>query len=291
MDSRTQDNRVNVWYITGCTSGVAQALIEKIFANPNSKVAGTSRDIKKIEKLSFANNPNFLGLEIDIKNEQNIKDSVEKTIKHFGDLTHVVNCAGYAVVGAIEEGTEQDYQDLFESLVFYPLRVIRSVLPHMRSKKFGYIFNVGSIAGINAHPRYGAYASAKSALNSISQGLGSDVKPFNIKVTCLVLGHFMTNFQNHVVSENALVSNMIPEYDTQNFWSKMITPFMKILTQGDIKKLADLVVNHYATQQELPYNLFIGPKETFIGVDRKIKDLQDQVTSQREFNSNVVLEK
>ncbi|EGC33251.1 hypothetical protein DICPUDRAFT_88868 [Dictyostelium purpureum] len=284
-------NKINVWYITGCTNGVGLSLVEKILENPNNRVTGTSRDIKKIESLSVYKNPNFLGVQVEIGNEESIKESVEKTIKKFGDLTHVVNNAGYAVVGAIEEGLEKDYQDLFECLYFYPLRVIRSVLPHMRSKKNGYIFNIGSIAGVSGHPRYGAYAGAKSAMMATTQSLASDVKPFNIKVSYLILGHFMTNFQKHVMSDEALVSGLIADYDTKSFWNKMVTPYMKILTQGDIKKLANLIVNHYANQPELPYNLIIGPKETFIGVDRKISDLQAQVASQREFNSDVILVK
>ncbi|EGC31019.1 hypothetical protein DICPUDRAFT_92875 [Dictyostelium purpureum] len=281
---------INVWYITGCTSGVGLGLVEKLLKNPKNRVTGTSRDLKKIESLAISSNPNFLGIQVDILNEENVKESVERTIKHFGDLTHVVNNAGYGIVGAVEEGSAKEYQDLFETLYFYPLRVIRSVLPHMRSKKNGYIFNISSVAGFNAHGFFGAYSGAKFAMVGTSQSLADDVKPFNIKVACVILGYFKTNFQTNMVTDAGFVKNLIPEYNTKQIWNQFITPMLEKLVPGDVNKFADLIVDHYAVQPQLPYNLFIGPKDgAFDPSYLKIKELEQQLDSQVELNSNVVL--
>ncbi|EGC40547.1 hypothetical protein DICPUDRAFT_73900 [Dictyostelium purpureum] len=277
------ESNINVWYITGCTSGFGLSLVEELLKNPLNRVTGTSRDIKKIEQLSdtITKNSNFLGIQVDILSEDNIKESIEKTIKLFGNLTHIVNNAGSSNIGSLEESSENDFKTYFEVLYFYPVRVIRAALPWMRQQKQGYIFNVSSALAYNSLPRYGIYSGAKSALASTTQSLALDVKPFNIKVSTIVLGYFKTNFTNQHVE------NQIEEYDTKNFWNTYMGPLFATMVPGDVKKLSTILVDHYAKQNDLPNNLYFGTNDTFSFLDARFKELGAQLLSQKDLNSQV----
>ncbi|KAK5574839.1 hypothetical protein RB653_010093 [Dictyostelium firmibasis] len=273
------------WYVTGCTSGTGLALTKKLLSLGH-KVTGTSRNLKKLEELPFFKDESFLGVQVDLVNRKSVKDSIDKAIKHFGTLTHVINNAGYGLIGAIEEVTEEENRELMDALYFGPINVIVSVLPHFREKKNGYIFNVSSIGGIKAYPGFGNYSAAKFALAGMSEALAADVKPFGIKVTCIILGYIVTGFQNG----NQACKHLIPEYKTLEVGVPQMRIYENTLVKGDVNKVADVIIEN-SIKPELPYNLFIGPIDTFTMAEAKVNELKQQIESQKERNSKVVLEK
>ncbi|KAK5584424.1 hypothetical protein RB653_006035 [Dictyostelium firmibasis] len=278
-------NSTQIWYITGCTSGTGLALTEKLLSLGH-KVAGTTRDLSKLQKLPIYSNDSFLGLQVDIVNSKSVKESIEKTIQHFGDLTHVINNAGYGIVGAVEEVSEEEDRKLMDALYFGPLNVIRSVLPHFRSKKDGYIFNVSSVAGIKGYPRFGNYTGAKFALVGLTESLAQDVAPFNIKVSCIVLGYISTGFQ----SANDYCKDLIPDYQSREVFGAIMKYIETTVTPGDAYLVADIIIEN-SLKSEIPHNLFIGPADTFTMAENKVKDITQQIDSQKERNSKVCLEK
>ncbi|KAM9958882.1 hypothetical protein ACTFIW_012472 [Dictyostelium discoideum] len=274
-----------VWYITGCTSGTGLSLVKKLLSLGHS-VAGTTRDINKLKQLSIFNDKSFLGLQVDIVSSKSVRESIEKTIEHFGELTHVINNAGYGIVGSVEEVSEEEDKKLMDALYFGPLNVIRSVLPYFRSRNNGYIFNVSSIAGIKGYPRFGNYSGAKFALVGLTESLAQDVLPFNIKVSCIVLGYIATGFQ----SANDYCKNLIPEYQSRQIFGSIMKHIEETVTAGDPDKVADVIIEN-STKSELPYNLFIGPLSTFEMAESKVNEITQQIQSQRERNSNILIEK
>ncbi|KAN0000696.1 hypothetical protein ACTFIZ_001124 [Dictyostelium cf. discoideum] len=287
LNSNTEINIENtqIWYITGCTSGTGLSLAKKLLSLGH-KVTGTSRDINKLKELSIFNDKSFLGLQVDITNRKSVQESIENTIKTFGDITHVINNAGYGLVGTIEEVSEEEDRKLMDALYFGPLNVIRSVLPHFRSKRDGYIFNISSIAGLTGLPNLGNYSGAKFALAGMTESLSHDLKPFNIKVSCIILGYIVTGFQ----SSNQFCKNFIKDYNTYENVTNQMKQYETLLIPGDANKVADVIFEN-SVKLELPYNLFIGPIDTFTMGQIKVDQLQQQLFSQKERNSNVVLEK
>jgi NAD(P)-dependent dehydrogenase (short-subunit alcohol dehydrogenase family) len=81
-----------------------------------------------------------------------------------------------------------------ETNFFGPLRLIQSVLPHMRAQSSGTIINVSSVAGFDGLPTCGLYAGSKFALEGLSESLSREVAPFNIRVLIVEPGGFRTNF-------------------------------------------------------------------------------------------------
>ncbi|EAL65293.1 short-chain dehydrogenase/reductase family protein [Dictyostelium discoideum AX4] len=287
LNSNTEINTENtqIWYITGCTSGTGLSLAKKLLSLGH-KVTGTSRNINKLKELSIFNDKSFLGLQVDITDRKSVQESIEKTIEHFGDITHVINNAGFGLVGSVEEVSEEEDKKLMDALYFGPLNVIRSVLPYFRSKNNGYIFNVSSIAGIKGYPRFGNYSGAKFALVGLTESLAQDVLPFNIKVSCIILGYIATGFQ----SANDYCKNLIPEYKSREIFGSIMKYTEATVTPGDPDKVADVIVEN-STKSELPYNIFIGPLSTFEIAEAKVNEITKQIESQKERNSNILLEK
>jgi len=279
----TTNNKSKVWFITGATSGTGLALAEALI-NKGDKVVGTSRDFNKWSNISISKHRNFLPIQLDMLNEQQVNEAIENTIKHFGDLNVLVNNAGCGLVGAVEETSDKEARYLMDSLYFGPLNLIRAVLPHFRTNKSGYIINVSSIVGIKGHPRFGIYSASKFALTGLSEALYEDVKPLGIRVSCVIIGNFKTGFKE----SNQIVENPIQVYDTKKFWNNVLESTKSSFVPGDVKKFANIIIE--AEQLENPpYNIVIG-EVSFHITQKKINDLQSQVDSQIVRNSDVKLD-
>ncbi|KAK5584423.1 hypothetical protein RB653_006034 [Dictyostelium firmibasis] len=276
-------NFKKIWYITGVSTGVGLCLCQELLKN-GDKVVGTSRGT--IFSPTISNHPNFLGIQVDITNSQSVQNSIYKTIEHFGGLTHVINNAGYGKIGTIEEVSDEESRKLMDVLYFGPLNILRSVLPIFRNQKNGYIFNVCSIAGFKPPSRLGNYSSCKAALSAVTEALAIDVKPFNIKVSSIVLGFIVTDF--HV--NNSFSQNQLPEYESSKYWTDLCAEVSNNLLPGDPRKVALKIIEN-GDKVTLPFNIFIGPIDTFTMADSKISELNQQIESQRNVYSNVVLEK
>ncbi|KAN0047395.1 hypothetical protein ACTA71_001777 [Dictyostelium dimigraforme] len=211
-----------VWYITGVTGGVGHALASRLLEIGGNKVAGTSRNKEKLNSLDLISNKDFLGLQVNLTDENNVKISIEETIKKFGKIDVIINNAGQSIFGSVEEITDKEQRLLMDVLYFGPCNVIRSVLPHFRNRKSGLIFNISSMFGgdsSNNVPFFSGYCAGKSAIYSMTECLLEEVKPFNIKVCCVILGQIKTNFSN------PLTINQIKDYNLKEKANDMAKQF------------------------------------------------------------------
>ena len=111
-----------------------------------------------------------------------------------GRIDLLVNNAGYAQAGAIEETSLSEVQAQFDTNVFGVLRVINVALPIMRRQHSAHIINVSSLLGHIALSYLGVYASSKFALEGLSEALRSELRPFNIDVSLVEPAFVKTNF-------------------------------------------------------------------------------------------------
>ncbi|KAF2068457.1 hypothetical protein CYY_010218 [Polysphondylium violaceum] len=286
MDKQEQQQKLQnqVWFLTGCTSGTGLALVEELLSL-GVKVAGTSRNLKKLKELSISRNCNFLGLQVDLVDEKSVQNSIDKTIKHFGSITHVVNNAGFGIFGSVEEVSDEESRKLFDVLYFGVVNVVRAILPYYRSRKEGYIFNVSSASGFRGVRSFGHYNAAKFAVTGMTEALSLDVKEFNIKVSNIILGFFRTGFEDKLEQ----CKNPIAEYQTMEIYLPKRNLLFKTIQLGDPYKYAQVLIEH-SFLLELPCNLFIGPPASFEICEKKVKQLDQQIQSQKERNSNVTIE-
>jgi short-subunit dehydrogenase len=104
----------------------------------------------------------------------------------------VVNNAGIAFAGAVEDTSIAEAREQFEVNFFGVLRVCRAALTVMRQQRAGYIVNIGSIGGLVAIPFQGLYSASKFALEGFSEALRLEVRQFGIHVVLIEPGDHRT---------------------------------------------------------------------------------------------------
>jgi NAD(P)-dependent dehydrogenase (short-subunit alcohol dehydrogenase family) len=182
-----------VWFITGASRGFGRVWAEAALKR-GDKVAATARTLDGVAELKKAHGEAVLPLALDVTAAEQVRSAVAQAHAHFGKLDIVLNNAGYALVGAIEEASEVEVRAEFDTNVFGALRVIQAALPLLRQQGFGHIISVSSVAGIVASPITGFYNASKAALEALHEALAQEVRAFGIKVTLLEPGAYATEF-------------------------------------------------------------------------------------------------
>ena len=107
----------------------------------------------------------------------------------------LVNNAGIAFLGAIEEQNQDDYRALFEVNFFGAVALLRLVLPGMRRRKRGTIVNMSSMDGMASLPANGYYSSSKFALEGLTEALWQEIEPLGLRAFLVEPGSFRTGIE------------------------------------------------------------------------------------------------
>jgi len=183
--------------ITGCSSGIGRATA-LAFLEEDWTVYATARDEGDLEALADAGCETA---ELDVTDDDAVERVVDRVVEERGGIDCLVNNAGYAQMGPIEDVPVEDVHGQFDVNVYGPHRLTRAVLPHMREAEDGTIINVSSTAGRLSFPGGGVYSGSKFALEAMSDALRGEVQPFGIDVVLVEPGPVVTNFQDRVEDE------------------------------------------------------------------------------------------
>jgi NAD(P)-dependent dehydrogenase (short-subunit alcohol dehydrogenase family) len=202
-----------VWFITGSSRGLGREFVEAALAR-GDKVAATARSTASLDDLVTKYGDAVLPLALDVTDKAAVFASVNRAKEHFGRLDVIVNNAGYAQVGAVEELSEQQLRDQMETNFFGAFWVVQAALPHLRAQGSGHIFQLSSIAGVVAMPLGSAYHASKWALEGFNEALAGEVAGFGIKVTIIEPGGYATRGgKNPDPLNNGFLAEPIPAYD------------------------------------------------------------------------------
>ncbi|KAF4120747.1 Short-chain dehydrogenase [Geosmithia morbida] len=184
-----------VWFITGASNGLGLSMAlqalqagHKVIAamrNPE-RSAAASRTIEEAGGSVF---------QLDTTESQEaIVSKMERAEAVYGQIDVLVNNAGYSVLGACEDFSEEEITTLFRTNVFGPMFITQGVLPGMRARRTGTIVNLSSVAGQDGSPACGLYSASKFGLEGYSESLSREVGEFGISVLIVEPGAFRTNF-------------------------------------------------------------------------------------------------
>ncbi|HEX6351791.1 SDR family NAD(P)-dependent oxidoreductase [Actinophytocola sp.] len=202
-----------VWFVTGSSRGLGRCFIEAALSR-GDRVAATARNIDGFDELVAAYGDAVLPLEMDVTDKAAVFESVKRAHGHFGRLDVIVNNAGYAQIGAIEELSEQELRDQLETNVFGAVWVIQAALPHLREQGAGHIIQLSSAAGLIAMPLGGAYHISKWGVEALNESLANEVAGFGVKVTVIEPGGFATrDGKNPNPLDNGHMAKTDPVYD------------------------------------------------------------------------------
>ena len=173
--------------VTGASSGFGQATAS-LLTTQGFLVFGTSR--------APAHNiaGGFELLPLDVCSETSVEACVQTILGRTGHIDLLVNNAGFAQGGALEEISLEDAQAQFDTNVFGVLRMLKAVLPTMRKQGSGQIITVSSLLGVVAMPYLSLYSSSKFAVEGMIEGLYDELRPFHIKVSLVEPTFFRTKF-------------------------------------------------------------------------------------------------
>jgi len=182
-----------VWFITGASRGFGRIWAEGALSR-GDKVVATARSLESLSDLAKKYGDAVLPLALDVTKREQVEAVIPKAHAHFGRLDVVINNAGYALLGAVEEAAEADVRAEFETNFFGALAVIQTVLPLLRKQGGGHILGVSSVAGVSAGPVMSFYSASKWAFEALHEGLSKEVAGFGIKVTLIEPGVYATDF-------------------------------------------------------------------------------------------------
>lgn len=182
--------------ISGASKGFGRAWTEA-FLEKGYQVAATARNIDSLADLKAQYGDAVLPLKLDVNNRADSFAVVEKVHQHFGKIDILINNAGYALNGAVEEASEEEARAQFETNFFGTLWLTQAVLPIMRKQQSGHIIQVSSILGIAALPVLGLYNASKFAVEGLTETLASEVKQFGINVTLVEPNGYATDIWGH----------------------------------------------------------------------------------------------
>jgi NAD(P)-dependent dehydrogenase (short-subunit alcohol dehydrogenase family) len=147
------------------------------------RVAATARDLASVQDLADDHGDAVLPVRLDVTDKAQVARAVQQAVERFGRLDVVVNNAGFGVLGAVEELSEQQAREQLETNYFGALWVVQAVLPQLRKQGSGRIVQVSSTFGVAAFPLFGGHHAAKWALEGMSESLAQEVAALGIKVT------------------------------------------------------------------------------------------------------------
>ncbi|MCP2337413.1 SDR family NAD(P)-dependent oxidoreductase [Actinomadura rupiterrae] len=180
-----------VWFVTGSSRGLGRHFVEAALSR-GDKVAASARNTGSLDDLVATYGGAVLPLSMDVTDRAAVFAAVTRAKEHFGRLDVIVNNAGYAQIGAVEELTEQELRDQMETNLFGAVWVVQAALPHLREQGSGHIVQLSSAAGLIAMPLGGAYHASKWALEGLNEALAREVAGFGVKVTIVEPGGFAT---------------------------------------------------------------------------------------------------
>ena len=235
--------------VTGTSSGFGQATAALLTAQ-GFQVFGTSR--APLDRPAGS----YEVLPLDVRSEASVQACVQTILQRTGRIDLLVNNAGFAQGGALEENSLEDARAQFETNVFGVLRMLKAVLPVMRQQGSGQIITVSSILGVVAMPYLGLYASSKFALEGMIEAMHDELHPFHIKVSLVEPTFFRTKFDARPPA------TPLAAYESAR--QSMMQFVREAVEQGpDPEQVARRIVQ-LATSSAPPLRSYVGPRANLL---------------------------
>lgn len=224
-----------VWFITAASSGFGHHIALEALSRGH-RVIASARSTSRIADLASAG-ASTVALDVTSPLPQ-IQSVAKHAASIHGSITHLVNAAGYILVGAVEETSPAEDLAAFQTNVFGTLNVSKAFLPYLRAAASSglhcAIANFGSIGSWRGGAAYGLYAGTKWAISGISESMRAELAPLGIAVTVVEPGYFRTGFLN----QGAQVSS---ETRLECYDSTVVGQTRKALDQTDNNQPGDVV--------------------------------------------------
>lgn len=238
--------------VSGASRGLGRAITEAALDAGHRVVSGV-RTTSALDDL-LARHPDRLAVvPLDVTDDAQVRAAIGTAVDRFGGLDVLVNNAGYANMGAIEDVDFDDFRTQVDTNFFGVVRLTRAALPIMREQRHGNIIQISSVGGRIVRPGLSAYQSSKWAVTGFSEVLAREVSPLGIKVTVLEPGGMRTDW----AGSSMRIDPVREDYAaTVGAAASLSSP--DNLGASDPAKVAALVLQ-IVEMNEPPLRLLVGP--------------------------------
>lgn len=197
------NGRSPVVLVTGVSSGIGLA-VANAFAAKGFEVFGTSRNPSGTQPI-----PGVELVQLDVTDAASVSAAVASVIRRAGRIDILVNNAGIGIIGAAEESSVTQAQQLFDTNFFGLVRLTREVLPHLRAQGGGRIINIGSVLGLLPAPYAALYSASKHAVEGYSGSLDHETREFGVRVSVVEPGFTKTSFGANAFDADSLIDSYV----------------------------------------------------------------------------------
>jgi short-subunit dehydrogenase len=183
--------------ITGASRGMGKAMAAK-FAAEGHNLFLCAKNKKRLSdcvnelKTTYIKS-SILFYSADLSNKTQVQEFGKWILQQNSSIDILINNAGNFLPGSIYTEEDGVLEEMININLYSAYHLTRTLLPKMMAQKQGYIFNICSIAALKAYPNGGSYSISKHALMGFSKNLREEMKPYNIKVTCVYPGAVYTS--------------------------------------------------------------------------------------------------
>jgi short-subunit dehydrogenase len=245
--------------ITGATAGIGRTTALHLAREGHHVIASGRKAAELMTLKGEAAGLRLDTLMLDVTSAASIAAAVTEVDKltdgHGVDV--LVNNAGFGILGPTSEINDVEMRRQYDTNVFGLMNVTRAFLPRMRDRRAGRIINVSSVGGRITLPFFGVYNSTKYAVESLSDALRYELRPFNIDVVLIEPGVIRTNFEATAVSDLERFSD---------------TPYAAAMGRYEqMSKMADKFASNpiviakaisRATRARRPWARYVAPRST-----------------------------
>lgn len=196
--------------ITGGTSGIGKACAE-LFLENNFKVIITGRRLDRLAEFKSQHEEGKVYvLCFDVRNEEQVIESLNNLSNEWKNIDVLVNNAGLALgLSRFFDGNSQHWNTMLDTNVKGLLYVSKVVANWMKQEQKGHIVNIGSIAGKEVYMNGNVYCASKHAVDALTQAMRVELAEFNVRVSAVHPGAVETEFSEVRFEGNKEKANQV----------------------------------------------------------------------------------
>ena len=259
--------------VTGTSTGIGFETALAL-AREGYYTYATMRDTaksQKIKELGQKENLKINVLKLDVDDENSVKTAIQKILDEKQRIDVLVNNAGWALWGCVEDVSVDEFKAQFDTNFFSIIRLIQEVGPTMRKQGSGTIVNVSSVVGRIGFPASPAYISSKFALEGLSESLRFELAPFGVNVVIIEPGVIKTNFMKNM----KMAEKYGPESVYADITDKVVSGVKMMCEMGtDPKEVADAIVKATKDENPLPRYIVGNDASMFLEAKKNKTDLE-----------------
>ena len=187
--------------VVGGTSGIGRAIALGL-AEAGADVAASSRRANEVEAVAReveALGRKTLRATSDVTRRESLEQLLASSVKAFGKVDILVNCAGRTKKAPTVDFPEKDWNDILETNLTGMLRACQIFGRHMMERRYGRIVNIASIGSFRGMLQVTAYSASKAAVASLTQSLAVEWAPHGICVNAIAPGVFPTELNRKLL--------------------------------------------------------------------------------------------